>query len=235
MCYSNSHLNKSTGQHRSSIHLLRLPTWSYRYPGENFWIFGFPPMPGLRTPLRLKRRHTPLTYHQIRRTSCVRATWTLVLKNRILRPLEALLEQMGIIDDLVPSIVTASISSLLKDIAMQVLEREFDVVWMLQNVARIVSNAITTLESSLSVDKTSLGTGKLNLITRRYSDNQLAGRQGSRWTSSASPRVLYRYATDLQESQVYEPVGQEGGRGNGHQSKYCSCGVFLPDTKSDWS
>lgn len=133
------------------------------------------------------------------------------LKNRILRPLEALLEQMGIIDDLVPSIVTASISSLLKDIAMQVLEREFDVVWMLQNVARIVSNVITTLESSLSVDKTSLGTGKMNLITRRHSDNQ---RQVVKVVAGQAmhPRALYRYAKELQESQVYEPVGQEGGR-----------------------
>ncbi|KAK0441562.1 hypothetical protein EV421DRAFT_626930 [Armillaria borealis] len=133
------------------------------------------------------------------------------LPDRVLRPLEAFLEQLGIIDDLVPSTVTGSISTLLQDIATQVLEREYDVVWMLQDIARIVSMAISALESSLSVHLSYSETGKMKLITRRYSDNQL---QDVKVVAGQAmhPRVLYRYAKELQESQVYEPVGQEGGR-----------------------
>ncbi len=48
---------------------------------------------------------------------------------------------------------------------------------------------------------------KLNFVTRNIDQDVKAVS-----AEPQHPRVLYHHAAELQELQVYEPVGQEGGR-----------------------
>ncbi|PBK97445.1 hypothetical protein ARMGADRAFT_1162344 [Armillaria gallica] len=68
----------------------------------------------------------------------------------------------------------------------------------------VVSEVAAVLESSLSSDRVHSETGEMNLITNQ--DIKAVA------TEATHPRMLYRYATELQKLQIYEPVGQEGGR-----------------------
>ncbi len=64
---------------------------------------------------------------------------------------------------------------------------------------------------ALCVDQVHSDTGEMNLITRNVD-------QGVKAVAAEPqhPRMFYRYATELQELQIYEPVGQEGGPWQGH-------------------
>ncbi|KAK0464294.1 uncharacterized protein EV420DRAFT_1637864 [Desarmillaria tabescens] len=119
--------------------------------------------------------------------------------DRVLLPLEAFIEQLGIIDDPVPLYVARSISILFE---------------ILQNVRMVVLEAVVALESSFSVDlvhvsELELETGEMNLFTHNIDIHEDVKAVS---VEIKHPRVLYRYATELRESQVCEPVGQEGGK-----------------------
>ncbi|KAK0464308.1 uncharacterized protein EV420DRAFT_1036404 [Desarmillaria tabescens] len=132
------------------------------------------------------------------------------LQDRALRPLKTFLEQIGVIDDPVPPTVTMSISMLFEEVASQKLESEYDVLWILQNVRAVVSKVISALECPLSVAQLHPEPGKLNFLTQNLDHPDVIIKAVA--ADPNHPQVLYRYATELQESQVYEPIGQEGGR-----------------------
>lgn len=89
----------------------------------------------------------------------------------------------------------------------------------------VVSEVAAVLESSLSSDRVHSETGEMNLITNQ--DIKAVA------TEAIHPRILYRYATELQKLQIYEPVGQERGRSMAVKVSL-STDIFRRDTKSDW-
>ncbi|KAK0441571.1 hypothetical protein EV421DRAFT_1811440 [Armillaria borealis] len=122
-------------------------------------------------------------------------------------PLEAFMEQRGILDDPVPPNVTRSISTLFEEAARKGLTNNYDVLWILQLVRWVVSQAVTALESSLCVDQVHPEIGEMNFLTRNDDEDIKAVA-----AELQHPRVFYRHAAELQELQIYEPVGQEGVR-----------------------
>ncbi len=117
------------------------------------------------------------------------------------------MEQRCILDDPVPPNVTRGISILFEEAARRRLTRTYDVSWILQIVRMVVSEVIAALESSLCVDQVYTETGEMNFITRN-SDQDIKAVAAE----PQHPHVFYRLAKELQELQVYEPVGQEGSR-----------------------
>ncbi|PBK75067.1 hypothetical protein ARMSODRAFT_951133 [Armillaria solidipes] len=127
--------------------------------------------------------------------------------DRALLPLEAFMKQRGILDDPVPPNVTRSISTLFEEAAGKSLTNNYDVLWILQLVRWVVSQAVTALEGSLSVDQVHPEIGEMNFLTRNDDEDIKAVA-----AELQHPRLFYQHAKELQELQVYEPVGQEGVR-----------------------
>ncbi len=127
--------------------------------------------------------------------------------DRALLPLEAFMEERGIIYNPVPPNVTRSISILFEEAARRRLTRTYDVSWILQIVRMVVSDVIAAFDSSLSVDEVHSDTGEMNFITRNIDQDVKAVS-----AEPQHPHMFYHHVAELQELQVYEPAGQEGGR-----------------------